>query len=258
MISPDELASLEDERRVLLRAIEDLEREYTAGDITDDDYEVLKADYLLRTADVQRQIQGQTEVYAKVRQERSAKRRPWMTPVVAGLIGIGAIAAGVGVARNAGERVGDDGLTGSVRVAANPNQAKIDTLLEEGRANLSDDPASALRAFDEAVALDPNQVEAIAYGGWLVRLVSLSAQDSAVKAELIAAAKARLDAAVVVDPGYPDARAFRGILLLRDLNDPVAANADFTALEKLDPPAFISQLTESAADEAKELAAKAK
>jgi tetratricopeptide (TPR) repeat protein len=258
MISPDALASLEDERRVLLRSIEDLEREHSAGDISDDDYEVLKADYLLRTADVQRQIHGQTEVYAKARQDRTAKRRPWMTPVVVGLIGVGAVAAGVGVARNAGERLGDAGLTGSVRVAANPNEAKITALLEEGRAHLSDDPGRALRAFDRAVALDPAQVEAIAYGGWLVRLVSLSAEDPAQKAELVAAAKARLDAAIIVDPGYPDARAFRGILLLRDMNDPKAADADFTALQKLNPPPFIGQLTGSAAKEAKELAAATK
>ena len=53
------------------------------------------------------------------------------------------------------------------------------------------------------------------------------------------------------DPGYPDARAFRGILRLRDLNDPVGANADFTALEALDPPPFVKQLVGSASEEAK-------
>ena len=99
------------------------------------------------------------------------------------------------------------------------------------------------------LVIDPQNPEAIAYGGWLLRIVAQSA-DGPTRNELIKRAKDRLDNAIAVAPAYPDARAFRGVLLLRDLGDPAAANKDFEALDALDPPPFVKQLVASARQEA--------
>ena len=55
-MDPDELARLEEERRFLLRSITDLEREYEAGDVDDDDYQTLMDGYTARAAAVMRTI----------------------------------------------------------------------------------------------------------------------------------------------------------------------------------------------------------
>ena len=41
-LDPDELATLEEQRDFLLRSLEDLEREYEAGDLTDEDHRTLR------------------------------------------------------------------------------------------------------------------------------------------------------------------------------------------------------------------------
>ena len=51
------VSSLEQERDFLLKSLEDLETEYSAGDIDEADYQQLKADYTVRTADVIRRLQ---------------------------------------------------------------------------------------------------------------------------------------------------------------------------------------------------------
>ena len=57
-IDPDSLAILEEERAFLLRSLTDLEREYEAGDVDDQDYVALKDDYTARAAGVLRAIEA--------------------------------------------------------------------------------------------------------------------------------------------------------------------------------------------------------
>ena len=92
--------------------------------------------------------------------------------------------------------------------------------METARANLAQDPITALKSFDQVRDIDPENVEAITYGGWLVRNVSRSATDEAQSKELLTAAITRIDEAIKIDPTYPDALAFRAIIYLRDQNDP--------------------------------------
>ena len=54
----DELARLEEERRFLLRSLDDLEREHDAGDIDEADYHTLKDDYTRRAVTVLRAIEA--------------------------------------------------------------------------------------------------------------------------------------------------------------------------------------------------------
>ena len=245
----DELASLDDERAALLRSLSDLEAEYAAGDLDDADYHALKDDYVGRTASV---IRRRADIEAGIteRVETAKSKVPrWRAPVAVAATVVAAIGAGLAVARFAGERVGTQGLTGTVNAAGANRRAEVDRLITEAQDKLSADPLASLKSYDAVLAIDPQNPEAIAYGGWLLRIVAQSA-DGPSRDELITRARARLDRAIAVAPAYPDARAFRGVLLLRDLDDPTAANKDFEALDALNPPAFVKQLVASARQDA--------
>ncbi len=245
----DALATLDDERATLLRSLSDLETEYAGGDLDEADYHALKDDYVARTASVIRQ-RAVIEAGRAERVETTTSATPrWRTPVAVVATLVAAIGAGVAVARSAGERVGNEGLTGTVNAAGANRSAEVSKLLKEAQDKLAADPLASLKSYDAVLAIDPQNPEAIAYGGWLLRIVAQSAEGPT-RGELITRAKDRLDEAIAVAPAYPDARAFRGVLLLRDLDDPTAANKDFTALDALDPPSFVKQLVASAREEA--------
>ena len=57
-MNPDRLAELEAERRFLLHSLDDLEREYEAGDVDLDDYDTLRDGYVSRAAAVLREALG--------------------------------------------------------------------------------------------------------------------------------------------------------------------------------------------------------
>ncbi len=245
----DELATLDDERATLLRSLSDLEAEYAAGDLDDDDYRALKDDYVARTAAViRRRTKTQEGISQRVEIAKSTVPR-WRTPVAVVATMAAALGAGLAVARFAGERVGTQGLTGTVNAAGADRSAEVSKLLKEAQDKLASDPLASLKSYDAVLAIDPQNPEAIAYGGWLLRIVAQSAEGPT-RDELLARAKSRLDDAVAVAPNYPDARAFRGVLLLRDLDDPTAANKDFEALDALDPPPFVKQLVATAREDA--------
>lgn len=249
------LATLHERRAFLLRSLDDLDREHAAGDMSDADFDLLHNDYSRRAAGVLREIEGET--LPAVASTSKPSPRLGKKLVVGSFIGAVAVGAGLLVRSVAGERKGSDGLTGTINAAqANNLDAKVQALLQKGRDSLTSDPFGALQSFDQAAALDPTQAEALAYGGWVLRLVSVSVEDATKKSELVNGALARLNKAIEVAPRYPDARAFRGVLLLRDKNDPKAALSDFVALEALNPPAEIQQLVTGARQDAEAAAAK--
>lgn len=85
------------------------------------------------------------------------------------------------------------------------------------------DPSAAVRCYEDELELDPDSVEAMAYGGW----AKVRAGDAAGGASM-------LDAAVQADPSYPDARAFRAIVA-RDDGDLEEASRQLDAFYSLDP-----------------------
>ena len=100
-------------------------------------------------------------------------------------------------------------------VKADPNDAHAHLALARALMAAQDLP-DALTEFGNAAKLDPKNAEGFAYSGWLIRLQGFPDQ-----------ALILLDKAITVDPQYPDARAFKGIILLRDKRDPEAAVAQF-------------------------------
>ena len=145
-------------------------------------------------------------------------RAPLRTAVAVVAVVAVAAAAGVLVARTAGERLPGESATGTVDLG--PAE-----LLVEARAILAQGEAvQALRRYDQVLAQDPRHPEALAYRGWLIRL----AGDTEQGMELI-------ETALAADPQYPDAHLFKGVILLEDLRQPELAAASLREFLRLDP-----------------------
>ncbi len=243
----DRLAVDEDERKFLLRSIDDLDMELAAGDIDTLDYNDLRANYSVRLAEVQRRIEGDAETLSALNQ-RPRSLRSRMISIGAGLATFGfALGIGLFVARSAGERKDGQIITGNI--GQNAQSKKIAELMQTASAVSATDPLAAVEAYDEVIKLEPQVVAAWAYGGWTLRLTSLRIPEGTQRTEVQKGALRRLDEAVKRDPTYADAHAFRAIMRMRDLNDPVGAKADLVAMEELVRDPIVDQLTASLREE---------
>jgi tetratricopeptide (TPR) repeat protein len=216
-----EQETLEDQREFLLRSLDDLEAERTAGNIDDASYERLRGDYIARAAAVVRALRDGVDARPEVAHPSGARR----FVVVGGLVAF-AVVAGLLLASALGARLPGQTATGNSSGAVSTRQRRAD--LERAVTDHPDDPAAelalarsltgerdfvaALRHFDAASRLDPKDPESRAYGGWIVYLAGLTDQ-----------ALPRINAAIAVDEQYPDAHFFKGIVLLRGKNDGAAA-----------------------------------
>lgn len=214
-------AQLEEERDVLLASLRDLEAERAAGELDEADYAALHDDYTARAAAVLRALQGPPPPATRPGPHHPGRRprgrqRTWATVAVVLLI-VG-LAAGA-VTTFAGDRRPGTPATGSL---PDDPQARLNQALQlesEGKA------VDALKAYDAILADQPQNVQALAYRGWLLK-----------RAGLPEPAMVSLDKAVAIDPRYPDAHFFRGMVLYQDRHDPAAAVTEFRAFMANDPP----------------------
>jgi tetratricopeptide (TPR) repeat protein len=228
------LAALEEQRDFLLASLRDLDREHAAGDIDDADYESLKDDYTARAAAVIRSIQSRRAAFAGQRRRHG----PGRTAATVAAVVLLAVAAGVLVARSAGERA--PGQTAS----GNLGQTSRDLLLAAQDQMGRGDVLGAIQTYDQVLKVDPGNVEAMTYRGWLLRLSSFSATETADRELLQDQALQWLTKALEIDPDYADARVFRAIVH-RDRDELEAARADLAALDLEAIPAFMRPLVEN-------------
>jgi len=202
-----------EQRRFLLTSLADLDAEWDAGDIDEDDYSALKDDYTARAAAVLRAIDhldgkpgtgaaralsGPGAASATVR-----RRRPVWPLVASGVLTLAvAVGAGVLVMRTSGERLPGQPASGG------PASSASDLLDQAAIAEQQNNVLEALKLYDGVLAKDQDNVVALTYKGWL-----LGRQPSA---ELVARALDPLDRAVKVDPTFAPAHVFRGLVLLRN------------------------------------------
>jgi tetratricopeptide (TPR) repeat protein len=225
-LDADRLAELEEERRFLLRSLDDLEREHAAGDLEDDDYRTLRDGYTARAADVLRAIEAGRAALPP-RRPRSRRRLALVWLGAAGA----AIAAGVVVARTSGDRGAGESATGGItdNVAATLSRARQAEL---------DDPIEAIDLYREALGEDPDNAEALTYLGWLE--VRTGAATGA--ADLVDQGEANLQRAIEVAPGYADPQCFTAIVRFRLRDDPAGAKAALTRCRATDPPQAVAGL----------------
>ncbi|MGZ6887350.1 MAG: tetratricopeptide repeat protein [Acidimicrobiia bacterium] len=229
MADPTESERLEDARTFLVRSLDDLESERAEGNVDEGTYARLHADYTARAARVLHRLEGDAVPPAADEPVVTPRRR---VLTIGGLVAF-AVVAGLALAYGLGARLPGQTITGNQGVSAAASgvkrqvqDARADVKahpkdpaahLALARALMADqDGAGALTEFRDAARLDPSNPEPFAYSGWLIRLQGFPDQGLTL-----------IDKAIQVRPDYPDARFFRGIILLRDQHDPEGAVAEF-------------------------------
>ncbi len=137
-------------------------------------------------------------------------------------------AAGVIVARCSGSRGVADSVTGEIRLGARELNFRALEAFNSG------DIEEALALYDESLAQQPSNVEALTYRGWLTSRFG-DPED----------AVGYLEDAIASDPEYADARLFRAIVAL-DEGDAERAAAELEVFDSLDPSPTAMALVEQA------------
>ena len=195
-------SELDDERSFLLDSLEDLERERAAGDLSEADYENLRDRYTRRAAQVLRALddddgtgldgtearpagaeQGSRPgltphvVTSRLRPRRRERRRRRTLFFMGLLVLLVAVAVTV-VVTQSGTRLPGETATGSVSlsraVQLRRTLAQAETLEAEGNA------PGAVRLYDQVLAQDPAQPDALAQLGWLEFEAGAASRDTAV------------------------------------------------------------------------------
>jgi hypothetical protein len=240
----------------------DLEEQRASGEVDEEDFAVLDSRYRRRLTEVeaaiadlaasdmatpdmgaarqagtggdpgvplQREVPGgRLNGGAPVRPVSRARRmrRRLASPRTRLVIGIAAaacfvVAATLLAASLAGVRLPGESASGSVTLSS--AQQEQETLDQAAILGSQGQAANAVRLYDQVLQADPNQPDALTYGGWLVRLAGLSSKNRLV----LARGDASVARAVKVAPGYPDGHALLGVILYEDFGRPLAASVQF-------------------------------
>ncbi len=264
---PAERAELEAERDFLLRSLRDLRAEREAGEIEEADFIALSESYTARAGRALRRLQeldqagvgSVGDAAAPVLESADAIARPPATGtvpegvgtapdadpartgrpgrrrrlagrrglVVAAGLGLLGIGAGLLVYGSTGSRSVGQTVSGSVPLSPAQELSAAQQAMAGGN------DLTALELFQAVLRVEPNQPEALAYSGWLLR----EAGDEQSNPKLVTQGILAEEAAVQADPQYPDARYFLGVMLLDEAHDPAGAVTEFQAYLALHPPA---------------------
>jgi cytochrome c-type biogenesis protein CcmH/NrfG len=226
-VSDVDREGLETERDFLLRSLDDLEEERTAGNVDPGTYRELHDDYTARAAAVIRALDAGTEVTVSEPGPVSALRRGL---TVGGIVAFAVVAA-VLLSHAVGQRHPGQTITGNGQVAAGAPTTTLDTGAELA-AEVKRAPKSyaahiayarylmgtnaftdAVHEFGTAARLDPTQPEPPTYAGWVGALLSQQAPAGEARQGLLQASLDRINAVIKAHPKYPDAYALKGVIL---------------------------------------------
>jgi hypothetical protein len=226
----DELARLEEERRFLLRSLTDLAREHEAGDLDDLDYETLRDDYTARAATVLRAIEAGRAALPPRPGGRRRRRRTIAVVLVTAAVAVG---GGIAVAASSGTRLPGGGITGAMDQSTTTllSQAR----LVGNRASNEQDAGGLLDAaklYDQVLATEPGNVEALTYRGWVLWQLGRGTDKDA----FVTTGEQSIDQAIALKADYPDAHAFKGVILQVQHDDAAGAMDQFQQFLADDPP----------------------
>jgi hypothetical protein len=225
-VSTFDREALEAERDFLLRSLDDLDDERAAGNVDAGTYRELHDDYTARAAAVIRSLDDGTAL-AVPEPARASMRRRALT--AAGIVAF-AIVAAVLLSHAVGQRRPGQTITGNGQVASgspptsNPGRTLAAAVQREPRSYAAHIAyarylmgtrsfAEAIREFGAAARLDPSQPEPPTYAGWLGALVSQQVSAGPTRQSLLTASLARINDVIKSHPQYPDAHAFKGVIL---------------------------------------------
>lgn len=227
---------LREERQFLLQSLHDLERERAADDIDDLDYVTLRDGYTARAAAVIKQLHGDEPAStSEPRQSRRSARRKAVAIAAAVVM----CASGIGwfMASQLGQRLPGQTFTGGIADSSA-------SLLSQARAINFSDPAQAVDLYSRVLKINPDNVEALTYRAWLIALVSRDASDD-LRVLAFATATEGLGRAIAIDPRYPDAHCFLGIIRFRLAADAKGAKEALQICQNLNPPAVVKGFVDS-------------
>lgn len=204
------------------RSIVDLDAEHDAGDLDGHDYERLRSHYVHEAAEL---LRGR-------RPMRSKLPRGYIVGIV--ITAIILVAGAFLVGQFAGKRLSGDSLTGSIPRSITAQLAQAREQMGNGEA------LAAVKTFDAVLDQDPQNLEALTYRGWLLRLACLPQEGLK-----------SIDRALQIKPDYFDANFFKGVILLRDLDNPAAAAASLEAALNSQGGAEMSGVIQPLIDQAK-------
>ncbi|CAB5061638.1 unannotated protein [freshwater metagenome] len=224
-----------EDRGFLFSSLEDLEREYAAGDLDDADYEALKSSYVKRLADVLRGAEVTEEIAKNTNIAPTRNRKKIVLSIVA--VVFVAVGLGVLVARQSGQRLPGQTLSGGT-----PNSTA--GLLAQARQLNFSDPIAAIKIYSEVLKTRPDEVEALTYRSWLLALTAREASDD-IRTAAVQAAIVGLGRATLIDPDYPDAHCFLGIVSYRFAADTTTAKTELKKCQDANPPAEVQTFVDS-------------
>ena len=250
------VSKLEEERDFLLRSLDDLDREYVSGELTDREFGTLRDDYTRRVAAVVRSL-AETQP-GEVPVAISGKFWRWFVV----LVSVGVL-SGFALAQFSGLRAPGETISGEVDRSPRSRLLNAEQLffadeLEAARAAIEEilrdspdfsgalvlcarmheragDPLPAIRQLDQVLQHSPEHVDALTLRGWiLVRINDQDLQEEGIR---------NLDNAVSQHPDSFDPYVFRGFVareLQGDLD--LAIRMYELALDHNPPPAMRTQL----------------
>jgi cytochrome c-type biogenesis protein CcmH len=170
---------------------------------------------------------------------RSRRAQLVVTVAVVVVVGVG---GGVLVARQAGQRLPLQTATGGI-------DDSTASLLAQARLAGPTDVKSAIELYARVLETDPDNVEALTYRAWLIML-SARQFDESLRQQAYASTITALGRAIELEPGYPDAMCFLGIVVYRDGGDAKSAREFLDRCLERNPPNEVRGMVESLAAEA--------
>ncbi|NBT26866.1 MAG: hypothetical protein EBT09_10000 [Actinobacteria bacterium] len=179
-------------------------------------------------------------LFVRWRREQSTTESPRPTArrrvIIVGVVVV-AIGAGWFVANSAGQRLPGQSASGGI-------EDSTASLLSQARQLNFSDPQQSIELYTKVLELNPDNVEALTYRAWLIALVARDAADD-VKLVAVATALEGLQRATEIDPQYPDAHCFTGIVKFRFAGDAQGAKQALDLCEASNPPAEVAGFVDS-------------
>lgn len=236
-MNPDQLASLEEERRFLLRSLADLDREFAAGDVDEDDYRELRDGYTVRAAATLRSIEeGRDSLPA---------RAPANWPRRLGIAAVMVLLAAIvwwALSASSAQRLPGQEISG-----LDPRDER-QIVLAQARAIQVQQPAAAAALYEQVLVDHPDDVEALTYRGWTLALSLIGETDGETITSTLQESVELLTTAIDIDPTYPDPYCFLGIVQGRFLEQAEASLPYLDRCLEQNPPADIRALVEGFRD----------
>ncbi|MGH9100276.1 MAG: tetratricopeptide repeat protein [Acidimicrobiales bacterium] len=218
---------LADERDFLVRSLADAEKEHAAGDLSDDDFALLKARDTERLSDVDAALsraettREAAPVTVPERADRGRKvrwrRRWWLAAGGAALV---VAAAAILIVESTAPRLPGQDATGSTDLNA---AQQVEQQLAQAQVLASHgEKVQALALYGDVLAADPRDPTALCEWGWLDWQAAEKAREATVAAEGASA----IEEAARIDPGLFAAQYYLGSILVEE-GDPGKAVTHF-------------------------------